>query len=100
MESVKAPERGQGLLLDTNVLIDVLRGEKLALDWLDQHGGGAAISVITWIEVMVGCRTSQSATVGNWLEGFRRLDSAMKTATMPRGSKGAHLLGRTHPAVS
>ncbi len=71
---MKAPERGQGLLLDTNVLIDVLRGEKLALDWLDHHRAGAAISVITWIKVMVGCRASESATVGNWLEGFRRLD--------------------------
>lgn len=74
MEPVKAPDRGQGLLLDTNVLIDLLRGEKLALDWLDHHGAGAAISMITWIEVMVGCRPSESATVRNWLEGFRRLD--------------------------
>ncbi|EAQ75973.1 MULTISPECIES: PIN domain-containing protein [unclassified Synechococcus] len=42
------------LLLDTNILIDVLRGEKASLEWLDQQQR-PAISEITWIEVLVGC---------------------------------------------
>ena len=65
---------GHGLLLDTNVLIDVLRGETPALDWLRSHAPGSAISVITWIEILVGCRDHESTTVRTWLEGFRRLD--------------------------
>ena len=65
---------GDGLLLDTNVLIDVLRGELAALDWLRSHAAGSAISVITWIEIMVGCRDHESTTVRTWLEGFRHLD--------------------------
>ena len=65
---------GDGLLLDTNVLIDVLRGEMPALDWLRSHGPGSAISVITWIEILLGCRDHESTTVRTWLEGFRRLD--------------------------
>lgn len=43
------------VVLDTNILIDVLRGEPLALAWLEQQPQ-ARISVITWIEVLVGCR--------------------------------------------
>ncbi|MCX5951967.1 MAG: PIN domain-containing protein [Cyanobacteria bacterium] len=40
------------LLLDTNILIDVLRGEAIALAWLEQQEH-PAISVISWIEVLV-----------------------------------------------
>lgn len=32
-------------LLDSNILIDVLKGEAKALAWLDAHGAEAAISV-------------------------------------------------------
>lgn len=60
------------LLLDTNILIDVLRGEDVALAWLEQQPR-PSISVITWIEVLVGCRTGEGETVRSWLEGFPRL---------------------------
>jgi predicted nucleic acid-binding protein len=60
------------LLLDTNILIDVLRGEAVALTWLEQQGE-AQISVITWIEVLVGCRTGETQAVETWLESFPRL---------------------------
>ena len=43
-------------LLDTNILIDVLRGKQAARDWLEQQQR-PAISVITWMEVLVGCRS-------------------------------------------
>lgn len=46
-------ERPLSLLLDTNILIDVLRGERTALVWLEQQQR-PAISVISWIEVLVG----------------------------------------------
>ena len=60
------------LLLDTNVLIDVLKGETTARDWLEEQQQ-PAISVITWIEVLVGCRTAESQTVEAWLDSFERL---------------------------
>ena len=59
------------ILLDTNILIDVLRGEEVALRWLEAQGQ-ASISVITWIEVLVGCRGEEREPVELWLEGFRR----------------------------
>ena len=59
------------ILLDTNILIDVLRGEEVALRWLMAQGQ-ASISVITWIEVLVGCRPQEREPVELWLEGFRR----------------------------
>ncbi len=33
---------------------------------------GACISVITWIEVLVGCREGEREQVEGWLESFRR----------------------------
>jgi predicted nucleic acid-binding protein len=60
------------LLLDTNILIDVLRGESVALAWLEQHPR-VQISVITWIEVLVGCRDGETEAVESWLETFPRL---------------------------
>ncbi|MFM8276126.1 MAG: type II toxin-antitoxin system VapC family toxin [Cyanobium sp.] len=60
------------LLLDTNILIDVLRGEALALAWLEQQQQ-PHISVITWIEVLVGCREGEASRVHDWLESFPRL---------------------------
>ena len=60
------------LLLDTNILIDVLRGEAIALAWLEQQQR-PHISVITWIEVLVGCREGETGPVEAWLETFPRL---------------------------
>ena len=60
------------LLLDTNILIDVLRGESAALAWLERQSQ-AQISVITWIEVLVGCRAGETEAVEAWLESFPRL---------------------------
>ena len=51
--------------------IDVLRGEEVALRWLEAQEQ-ASISVISWIEVLVGCRAQERERVETWLEGFRR----------------------------
>ena len=71
------------LLLDTNILIDVLRGEATALAWLEQQPS-PRISVITWIEVLVGCRDGEREAVQTWLEGFPRLplDDAIASETV------------------
>ena len=60
------------LLLDTNILIDVLRGEAPALAWLEQQQQ-PRISLISWIEVLVGCREGESRRVQAWLDTFPRL---------------------------
>ncbi|WP_254966383.1 PIN domain-containing protein [Cyanobium sp. CH-040] len=61
------------LLLDTNLWIDVLRGETVALRWpADQLR--PSISVIPWIEVLVGCRPGEQNRVEPWLDAFPRLN--------------------------
>ena len=60
------------LPLDTNILIDVLRGEALALTWLKQQER-TRISVISWIEVLVGCREGETDRVEGWINAFGRL---------------------------
>ena len=75
------------LLLDTNLLIDVLRGESVALAWLEQQQQ-PRISVITWIEVLVGCRNGETERVGSWLDQVharraRSLGEAEATAGEP-----------------
>jgi predicted nucleic acid-binding protein len=68
------------LLLDSNVLIDVLLGEEAALRWLESQSGELAISVITWMEILVGCQPQESPTVEQWLERFARLELSQSIA--------------------
>ncbi|MBM5797610.1 MAG: type II toxin-antitoxin system VapC family toxin [Cyanobacteria bacterium K_Offshore_0m_m2_072] len=68
-------------LLDANILIDVLRGEQAARAWLEQQQR-PAISVITWIEVLVGCRAQEAPVVEAWLEGFDRLSMDQAVAAL------------------
>lgn len=42
------------VLFDTCILIDYLNGVSPAADTLEAYSGSAAVSVITWMEVMVG----------------------------------------------
>ena len=69
------------MLLDSNILIDVLRGERVAQAWLQQQHR-PSISVITWIEVLVGCRGSEQEVVEPWLESFDRLPIDQSVATL------------------
>lgn len=44
-------------LLDTTILVDLMRGSKLARDWIDSLPESApTISVITAAELLAGCR--------------------------------------------
>lgn len=49
------------ILVDTDILVDVGHGLPAAVDFLEQvlRGGEAAISVITQMELLVGCRTKR-----------------------------------------
>ena len=78
------------LLLDTNILIDVLRGEAVALAWLEQQQS-PLISVITWIEVWGGCRDAEPEAVQAWLEALPRLrldDASSRVAVRLRQQHG------------
>ncbi len=77
------------LCLDTNILIDVLKGKSCALAWLEQQQR-PAISVITWMEVLVGCQPDEAPVVKRWLEGFDRI------AVDPSVAEAAVLLRREH----
>jgi predicted nucleic acid-binding protein/Arc/MetJ-type ribon-helix-helix transcriptional regulator len=73
--NLNAPARHQHL-------IDVLRGEAIALAWLERQPS-PRISMITWIEVLVGCREGEADAVRGWLESFPRLplDDAISSET-------------------
>ncbi|WP_075215653.1 type II toxin-antitoxin system VapC family toxin [Mongoliimonas terrestris] len=57
------------VVLDTCILIDFLQGVEVAHAELRRHDGAAAISVVTWIEVMVGAGDTRMATRA-FLDGF------------------------------
>ncbi len=63
-----------GLLLDSNILIDLLRGEAQALASIEAHAGATSISVISWMEILVGCHDDELDAVEPWLSSFRRLE--------------------------
>ena len=77
------------LCLDTNILIDVLKGEPSALAWLERQQR-PAISLITWMEVLVGCQPDEAPVVQRWLESFDRI------AIDPRVAEAAVSLRREH----
>jgi predicted nucleic acid-binding protein len=58
-----------GALFDTNILIDYLRGIEAARDEMNRFEA-RAISVITWMEVMVGAEPSHAQATRDFLAGF------------------------------
>ena len=43
-------------LFDTNILIDLFSGHRQAIQVLDDYSSQRAISLITWMEIMVGAK--------------------------------------------
>lgn len=65
----------------------------MALAWLEQQQS-PRISVITWIEVLVGCRDAETEAVQAWLEAFPRLpldDASSRVAVRLRQQHGMKL---------
>ncbi len=56
-------------LFDTNVLIDHLRGIPAARDELARYQD-KAISVISWMEVLVGASPATAQATRRWLDSF------------------------------
>ncbi len=59
-------------LFDTNILIDYLNGKEQAKTELERYTG-KAISVITWMEVLVGATPETEAIIRSFLNSFDTL---------------------------
>lgn len=59
-------------LIDTNVLIDFLGGHEKARQELERHAR-PAISIITWMEVLVGAEPHEEPEIRRWLDSFERI---------------------------
>ena len=66
-------------LFDTNILIDFLRGVPAARDELNRHPD-KAISVVTWMEVMIGAPLSAERGTREFLGGFALIELDEKIA--------------------
>lgn len=60
-------------LFDTNILVDYLNGVPEARDELQRYPA-KAISIISWIEVMVGADAAFRASTMNFLDAFDVVD--------------------------
>ncbi len=60
------------VLIDTNVLIDFLSGHEKARMEIGRHAR-PAISVITWMEVLVGAAPHEESAIRRWLDSFERI---------------------------
>lgn len=68
-------------LLDTNILIDYLNGLEPAKVELDRYKD-KAISLVTWMEVMVGSSTTTEGIIRGFLAGFTSLPINENVATL------------------
>ena len=59
-------------LIDTNVLIDFLAGHEPARQEIQRHAR-PAISIVTWMEILVGIRPNEASKVRQWLNTFERI---------------------------
>lgn len=76
-------------LFDTNILIDYLNAVPEARDELMRHND-PAISVITWMEVLVGAPTETEAATRAFLSGFTLIELDSNVATRTVSLRRAH----------
>jgi predicted nucleic acid-binding protein len=73
-------------LLDTNILVDYLKGIPQAKDEL-AHFEDSAVSMVTWMEVMVGATPENEAATRQFLRSFSLLpvdDAVAEQAVLVR----------------
>ena len=69
-------------IIDTNILIDYLTGIKNAKDELARYTN-PAISIITWMELLIGAKTTKEETdLKAFLERFRRYELSTEIAEL------------------
>lgn len=76
-------------LLDTNILIDYLRGIRAARAEMRRYDH-TAISVITWIEVMVGVPAEAEQATRDFLAGFALIALDDEIAALAVSLRRAH----------
>lgn len=68
-------------LFDTNILIDLFSGRSIAKQTLESYPPQHAISLITWMEVMVGAKKyQQEQRTRNALNAFEVIDITQEIA--------------------
>jgi predicted nucleic acid-binding protein len=77
-------------LFDTNILIDYLNGVEAAKEEVERYER-PAISVISWIEVLVGVKDGLESATRKFLSSFERIELteriADKAVLIRRGAK-------------
>ncbi len=76
-------------LFDTNILVDYLRGIPAAREEFGRHQE-KAISIITWMEVMVGASASLQRGTRSFLDGFTVIDIDRQVAERAVMLRQAH----------
>jgi predicted nucleic acid-binding protein len=78
-------------LFDTNILIDYLRGIEAAREELGRFED-KAISLVTWMEVLVGTPPDHRAATQAFLEGFAMIEIDRKVAARAVQLRQSHRL--------
>jgi predicted nucleic acid-binding protein len=86
------------LLLDTSVLIDVLRGSAPAADWMSSLSEVPACSELTRAEVLVGVRSRERAPTERLLSSLRWIP-VDEPVSRRAGELGTRYR-RSHPGLS
>lgn len=86
------------LLLDTSVLIDVLRGSQPATDWLGSVGEVPACSELTRAEVLRGVRSPERTRTDRLLGSLRWV--ALDEPISRRGGELGRRYRRSHQGLS
>ncbi|WP_136420346.1 type II toxin-antitoxin system VapC family toxin [Herbaspirillum sp. ST 5-3] len=76
-------------LFDTNILIDYLNGFEQAKAELERYSD-KAISLITWMEVLVGATPDTASTIRGFLNGFQSLPIDEKVSDLAVAIRQKH----------
>ena len=79
------------VLFDTNIVIDMLKGVPAARDVLSNYPQ-RAVSIITWMEVMVGTPASRTNATQDFLKGFELIGLDENVAEQAVVIRKAHRL--------
>jgi predicted nucleic acid-binding protein len=72
----------QPLLIDTDVLVDYLRGREDAVSFLTSQRGDLLVSVVTVAELHAGVRQNEEGALGECLRLFKVVPVDSETAAM------------------
>jgi predicted nucleic acid-binding protein len=86
------------VLLDTSVLVDVLRGSQPAVEWLSALGEVPACSELTRTEVLRGVRSPERSRTERLLSSLRWI--AVDEPISRRGGELGRRYRRSHPGLS